>query len=83
MLGSGFCGVLGELLLPSHRFPWHCPTTPPRIYPNVFTITPNAEPPVAAAAGPSQQRGSVGLEVSTLFTLISLRAFWEISLLRY
>lgn len=35
------------------------------------------------AAGPSQRRGSLGLEVSTLFTLISLRAFWEISLLRY
>lgn len=36
-----------------------------------------------SAVASESASGQCGLEVSTLFTLISLRAFWEISLLHY
>lgn len=39
----------------------------------------NAEPSVTVTTGPSQQRGKEGMEVKALFTLISMKAFWEIS----
>lgn len=75
-LSPNFSWLWGELL-PQH------PLTPLPLYlPECVYNYRECQGRQSTVASESAS-GHCGLEVSTLFTLISLRAFWEISLLHY
>lgn len=77
-----FSFALGQMFLSRAHY-WilserELPATRPLYLLNVFTIKQNVKASVTIRIDLSQSQGSEGSKVRMLFTLISLRAFWEI-----